>query len=122
MIHNTDQMLDIISTAIGGRAYLEFPQKAQKGKPFAVVSMVSTPVLKDRMGGDIMSRLDYTVRVYGSSYREVLDLTGRVSDETSRYGFRLLGMTPGYSDPTYGPYRILSLETILDKRGNTFNS
>ena len=120
---NLDQVRELLEKAIGGRAYLVYPQqKVPKGKPFAVLSMSATSYLADREGRDIQTLLTYTVRVHAQGQRELLNLSHSVVDELAPYRIRLLGMSPMYSDPTYGPMQILTFDTIMDTRGNTFST
>lgn len=122
MIHNTTQVQELVSEAIDGKVYLGYPQgKIQKDTPFGVLSLVSSiPVMSDRMNEDIASRVTYTLRIFSNSQRGLMSLVDSVSDLLGRRRIITLGMSPAYSDPTYGPYRILTLEVILDRRGNTF--
>lgn len=122
MIHNTTQVQELVSEAIGGKVYLGYPQgRIQKDTPFGVLSLISSsPVMSDRMNEDIASRVTYTLRIFSNSQRGLMSLVDSVSDLLGRYKILTLGMSPAYSDPTYGPYRILTLEVILDRRGNTF--
>ena len=68
----------------------------------------------------IVAKVTYSLRIYSNSQRGLMSLIGSVSDLLGRLGIDTIGMSPAYSDPTYGPYRILILEVILDRRGNTF--
>ena len=122
MIHNTTQVQELVSEAIGGKVNLGYPQgRIQKDTPFGVLSLISSvPVMSDRMNEDIASRVTYTLRIFSNSQRGLMSLVDSVSDLLGRYRITTLGMSPAYSDPTYGPYRILTLEVILDRRGNTF--
>ena len=122
MIHNTTQVQELASEAIGGKIYLSFPQrKVQRDTPFGVLSLTSSaPITSDRLNGDVIARVTYTMRIFSGSQRGLTDLVDSISDLLGRYKIAILGMSPAYSDPTYGPYRILTLEVILDRRGNTF--
>ena len=122
MIHNTTQVQELAPEAIGGEVYLGYPQKKiPKDTPFAVLSLNSSvPTVKDRMNEPIVARVTYSLRIYSNSQRGLMSLVGSVSDLLGRLGIDTIGMSPAYSDPTYGPFRILILEVILDRRGNTF--
>ena len=122
MIHNTTQVQELVSEAIGGEVYLSFPQrKIQRDMPFGVLSLISAPpIMSDRLNEDVASRVTYTLRIFSDSQRGLMSLVDSVSDLLGRYRITTLGMSPAYSDPTYGPFRILTLEVILDRRGNTF--
>ena len=122
MIHNTTQVQELASEAIGGKIYLSFPQrKVQRDTPFGVLSLTSSaPITSDRLNGDVIARVTYTMRIFSGSQRGLTDLVDSISDLLGRYKIAILGMSPAYSDPTYGPFRILILEGILDRRGNTF--
>lgn len=123
MITNLDQVVELVAKAIGGKAYISYPQKrTPKDRPMAVVSLVPTSYMRDRDGKDIATMLTYTIRVHAKGQRELLDLTDRVVDELAPYKARLIGSTPMYSDDTYGPYRILTFDMILDRRGQTYST
>lgn len=122
MIHNSTQVQELASEAIGGKVYLSFPQrKVQRDTPFGILSLTSSvPITSDRLNGDVIARVTYSLRIFAGSQRGLTDLVDSISDLLGRYRIAILGMSPAYSDPTYGPFRILTLEVILDRRGNTF--
>lgn len=118
---NLEQVRELVSEAIGGKAYLAYPQKKiQTELPFAVVSISASSYLQDKDGKDIMTLLTYTVRIFAEGQRDLLGLADAVAESLSRYRIRLLGSTPMYSDPTYGPMVLLTFDTILDRRSNSF--
>ncbi len=120
MIENMDQMRSIVEDAIGGKCYLEHPQgKISKTKPFAVLSLVhNAPTLTEYDHTDVMALLVYNIHIYAQSQTELLTLVGNVSDACAKYNFLRTALTPVWSHPTHGPYRILTVQAQLDKRGN----
>lgn len=123
MITNIEQVRELVEKAVGGRAYLGYPQQTMpKGKPWAVISMSASSYLKDRDGRDIQSLLTYSVRIFAKGQRELLSLADAVDDALSPYNLRLLGSSSMYSDPTYGPAISLTFDVIMDRRGNAFKT
>ena len=122
MIHNTTQVQELVSEAIGGKVYLSFPQrKVQMDVPFGILSWTSSePIFSDRLNEDVMARVTYSLRIFSGSQRGLMDLVKSISDLLGRFRIAIRMMSPIYSDPTYGPFRILVLEDTLDRRGNTF--
>lgn len=120
---NLDQVRELVEKAIGGRVYLIFPEKkVSKTKPFAVLSMSASTYMRDREGKEVQTLLTYTVRLFADGQRELLRLSDAVSEALAPYRIRLLGMSPMYSDPTYGPMQILTFDVIMDVRRNTFST
>ena len=100
MIDNMDQIKELVAEAIGSDVYEVYPQKKTK-VPFAIVVQTSNnALLTDRYGEDIVARMDYSVQIFAKNNTEL----------------RRMGKTPGWSDQTYGPTRILFFEMVLDKR------
>ncbi len=124
MIENLLQMRDIVSEAIGGKCYLEYPrEKITKARPFAVVSMVGNyPVLYESDYTEVMAQITYNIHIYAKSQTDVLTYVGQVSDACAKIGFTRLTTTPLWEHPTHGPYQILTVQAVLDKRGNTFTT
>ncbi|MBE6524485.1 MAG: hypothetical protein E7Z65_06410 [Thermoplasmata archaeon] len=123
MIENLQQMRELVENAIGGKCYLEHPQKKiPSERPFAVISMVGNyPTMVDDGFEEVMAQITYNIHIYAKSQTEVLADVGKAVDACAKIGFTRLNTSPLWEEPTRGPYQILTVQAILDKRGNTFN-
>lgn len=123
MIHNLDQMQEVIAEAIGGKVYLSYPEKRTSTKrPFAVLSVIPTSHQRDNRGRDISTLLTYTVRLHGGSERANLDLMDRVDSAIAPFHATVLGASPSYSSEAFGPYRIMTFDLIIDRHDQTHST
>lgn len=122
MIENLPQMRQTVEEALGGKCYYEYPQtKIPKTKPFAVISMVGNyPALTEHDLKDVIAQITYNIHIYARSQTSLLELVGKVSDACSSIGFTRVALSPLWEHPAHGPYQILTVQALLDKRGNTF--
>ncbi|WII07036.1 hypothetical protein PED39_05460 [Methanomassiliicoccales archaeon LGM-RCC1] len=122
MIENVQQMRGVVEKALKtGKCYLEYPQHKIKEPTFAILSMVTnTPTLTEHDRTEVMNLITYNIHIYARSQTEIVDLASDVSDACAKIGFTRIGLTPAWNNPTMGPYRILTVQALLDKRGNTF--
>lgn len=116
MIDNMDQIKELVAEAIGSDVYEVYPQKKTK-VPFAIVVQTSNnALLTDRFGEDIVARMDYSVQIFAKNNTELRRMEEAIVRAGTPIRFRRMGKTPGWSDQTHGPTRILFFEMVLDKR------
>lgn len=119
MIDPTDQFVELVK-GIVGRAYLAWPQKAPAA-PYAIVDLVGrTPEIIDADGSEIAVRFTYTVGILAPKPSKARELAGEVVDAFATYSFHTTGFSGIYEDPN-SLYRVnVTLQGVVDRRGNTF--
>ena len=122
MIENIEQFRQLVEDTIGGKCYLEYPQdRITKDRPFAVISMVgNTPLQNDYDHSEVMAVIAYNIHLYAKKQTELMDYVSKVSDAFAKFNFTRVALTSQWNHPTHGPYRILTVQGIIDRRGNTF--
>lgn len=122
MIDIINQVVEIISNIDGlnGKVYRRWPKK-KTGCPAVLVSHSGHyPALTDADGQSIMSNLIYSIDINADNPKQCDELTAKIVDALECYNFHANGMTDFYDDVLQVYRSIITVNGVVDVRGNTF--